>query len=36
MITLSLIKFIGTWVACLAIGWLLGISGTHKENGVLK
>lgn len=36
IITLPLIKFIGTSVACLAIGWLVGVSGTHKEKGLLK
>lgn len=36
IITIPLIKFVAASLACVAIGWLIGISGTRKENGVLK
>lgn len=36
IITIPLIKFVAVVLGCVAIGWLLGIAGTHKESGVLK
>lgn len=36
MITIPVLHLVGVALGCVAIGWLVGIAGTHKESGVLK